>query len=183
MSQNALCNNRRCCTGSRCAAVTFHPSVFCFSAEGSICLKLLVPLCCWGDLFIWLLPSKLAHPCDRWQLCPGGHGPLTFSWTIRLEGQLCRDNSHFMLLLTFSSPPSLILFLSWCLSLAFSPNFPHWSGCKLGKWPFPGSILVKDCVLWDAWAPMQKFQDERYEHPMSSLSRSLVGYLAFISPE
>lgn len=78
----------------------------------SVCLRLCVNSHCGGtatgDLFIWLLPSKLACPLDRWPLCPDSRGPVSLSGTQQLEGQLSGDSiysySLFLLSFTFSIP-------------------------------------------------------------------------------
>lgn len=84
-----------------------------------ICLKLSMAPHCWGatqgDLFIWLLPSKLARPLDRWRLCPSSRWAVSLSGTKQLEGQLCGDSSY-----------SLSLFLlAFTLSLLLHPPYHH----------------------------------------------------------
>ena len=63
-----------------CLSCSIHQ---CFGVRG---LDLPEALCrgrTRGDLFIWLLPSKLARPLDRWPLCPSSRQPVRLSGTKR----------------------------------------------------------------------------------------------------
>lgn len=111
-----------------------HSSVF--GREGGwICLKLLAPPQCrattQGDLFIWLLPSKLACPLDRWPLCPSSRRAVSLPGTKQLEGQLCGDPSYslslFLPAFTLSlspCPTSFYQFLPLVYLLANTPISP-----------------------------------------------------------
>lgn len=117
-------------------------------------------LYCWGDLFIWLLPSKLACPCDRWQLCPRGHRALTFSRSVWLEGQLRREDSYFMLHFIF--PPSFSHHVSFiALEPQILPIFAAvWmqmglvTFCRFNVGKSPAFCVTHAVVQrWKAWTP------------------------------
>lgn len=182
----------------------FHSSVF-RSEWDWICLKYIVPPhgcgTTQGDLFIWLLPSKLACPRDRWPLCPSSRQAVSLSSTKQLEGQLCGDPSYslslFLLLFTLSlsllppyhllsipriTPSLLDSHIFPALSI-FSIFFPAscWSAdanwesdlCKFNL--NNGGILQCICVHY-AWVPMQSCEDESSSHPLFCLSQSLAGW-------
>lgn len=189
-----------------CAGMTFllHLSVFSMW-RFCICLKLSVPPHCWdtaqGDLFIWLLPSKLACPLDRWPLCPSSLWAVSLSNTKQLEGQLCGDPSYSLSLfllsftlslsLLFPLPPSInfsccsiyysalnsfllasLYFLFFTLLFSADANLAS----DLHKFNLNNrSVLEYDCVHY-AWVPMQLCEDERNSHPLFCLSQSLAGW-------
>lgn len=161
-----------------------------------ICLKLSVPPQCWGttqgDLFIWLLPSKLACPLDRWPLCPSSRWAVTFSGTKQLEGQLCGDPSYSLSLFPLAFTLSLFLSVSFsippcirvsCLLktlLYFFSSQCYYSDANaasdLRKLNL-SNASVPDCIwLHYAWVRLQSCEDERNSHPLFCLSQSLAGW-------
>lgn len=111
----------------------------------AVCLRLSVSPHCrgqtWEDLFIWLLPSKLACPLDRWLLFPGSSWAVILSGTKQLEGQLCWWSIHSPSLFPHCPPSTLHQWIQFILvSTQISPSpfiffvlFFVW--CKCSVWP------------------------------------------------
>lgn len=168
-------------------------SILVWRAE--ICLKLFVPRhyrgMTQGDLFIWLLPSKLACPVDRWQLCLNSHWAVSLSGTKQLEGQLCRDPSysftfptrlHFITLSAVPYRPlSIIQFARFSYPLCFSLFFSRcWSAdvntaSDLHKFNLNNECVLECICAHYAWAPPQSCEDERTGLRLFCLSQSLTG--------
>lgn len=133
--------------GQPCSSI--HQRVWV--SRASICLKLCVHphyrATASRDLFIWLLPSKLTCPLDRWPLCPDSRGAVSLSGTQELEGQLSGysiySHSLFVLFFTFSIPIPTPFNSPSCLSLRgkmypapLSQSPPLLFRCKCGQWPW-----------------------------------------------
>lgn len=79
-----------------CLTFLDHPSGLWCEGAGFACSSLCLHIAgAWhSDLFIWLLPSKLACPLDRWLLCPSSRRAVSLSGTKQLDRQVCRGASY-----------------------------------------------------------------------------------------